>query len=167
MDKPILNTRVLIFCLLTPLLTGAISSILTRDAMKQYFLMNKPALSPPGWLFPIVWTLLYIMMGIAFYLVITSQADKTLVRNAVLFFLAQLVMNFFWSILFFTFSRYLFSFIWLMGMWAVIIITTVFFFRINRASGFMMLPLILWTSFAAYLNFAVYKLSITPMLLHK
>ena len=135
--------------------------------MKEYFFLNKPPLSPPGWVFPIAWTILYVMMGLASYLVIHSMADKLLINRALVFYAIQLVLNFFWSILFFKCSLYLWAFVELIAMWAVIIVTTVFFFRASTPAGVMMIPYILWTTFAAYLNLAVYKLSITPMPLPK
>lgn len=152
---------------LIPLCVGAISAMITGDTMKEYFFLNKPPLSPPGWLFPIVWTVLYLMMGVASYLVLASSADRPLVMKALLFYGIQLLLNFLWSILFFKGSLYLWAFIDLIAMWGMIILSTVLFFRISTPAGLMMIPLILWTSFAGYLNFAVYKLSITPMPLPK
>ena len=146
-----------------PLCVGGISAMLTGDMMKEYFFFNKPPLSPPGWVFPIVWTILYVMMGLASYLVITSGADRSLIVKALAFYGISLVLNFFWSILFFNQSLFLWAFIELVAMWTVIIITTVLFFRASSPAGLLMIPYILWSSFAAYLNFAVYKLSITPM----
>lgn len=150
-----------------PLCVGGISAMLTGDMMKEYFFLNKPPLSPPGWVFPLVWTILYVMMGLASYLVINSGADKSLIVRALVFYVMQLALNFFWSILFFNYSLFLWAFIELIAMWAVILITTVLFFRTNTVAGTMMIPYVLWSTFAAYLNFAVYKLSITPMPLHK
>ena len=158
-----LNLGLLILALAVPLCVGGLSAMITGDMMKEYHFLNKPALSPPGWLFPIVWTLLYIMMGLASYLVISSGADKRIITNALIFFALQLALNFLWSILFFNNGLFLRAFVELIVMWIAAIITTVIFFKINRAAGWMMIPYILWTTFAGYLNFAVYKLSITPM----
>lgn len=153
----------LILALAIPLCIGGVSAMLTQDAMKIYHFVNKPALSPPGWLFPIVWTLLYLMMGLASYFVITSGADRGLIRKAMFFYGAQLVLNFAWSLLFFNYSLYLWSLIELLAMWLVIIVSTVHFFRADRRAGWLMIPYIAWVTFAAYLNFAIYRLSITPM----
>ena len=150
-----------------PLCVGGISAMLTGDMMKEYFFLNKPPLSPPGWMFPVVWSILYVMMGFASYLVITSGADRSLIMKALVFYGIQLVLNFFWSILFFNHSLFLWAFLELIVMWAVIIFTTVLFFRASTSAGLLMIPYILWSTFAAYLNFAVYKLSITPMPLPK
>ena len=146
-----------------PLCIGGLSAVITGDMMKEYFFLNKPPLSPPGWMFPVVWSILYVMMGVAAYLVMESGADRALIVKALVFYGIQLVLNFCWSILFFNYSLFLWAFIELMVMWVVIIITAVLFFRANSAAGAMMIPYVLWTTFAAYLNLAVYKLSITPM----
>lgn len=165
--KSKLRPGLLALTIAIPLCIGALSAMLTGDMMKEYFFLNKPPLSPPGWVFPVVWTILYVMMGLASYLVINSGADKSLTVRALVFYVMQLALNFFWSILFFNYSLFLWAFIELIAMWAVILITTVLFFRTNTVAGTMMIPYVLWSTFAAYLNFAVYKLSITPMPLPK
>ena len=164
METVKLRPGLLILTLAIPLCLGMISSMLSGEMMKEYFALNKPALSPPGWLFPIVWTILYLLMGFASYLVITSGAARTLITSAMIFFGIQLILNFLWSILFFNYSLYLWAFIELIVMWCAILVTTVQFFRASTAAGLMMIPYVLWTTFAAYLNFAVYKMSITGML---
>lgn len=145
---------------LIPLLVGGFSAFLTADDMKLYDTMSKPALAPPWWLFPIVWTILYIMMGIAAYLVAASDADEKRKRKSLTLYVVQLAMNFFWATLFFTYSRYLLALIWLLAMWVILIICTVRFFKINRPAGIMMCVLTLWTTFAAYLNLATYLMAI-------
>lgn len=165
--KNIMRPGLLVLALAIPLCVGGVAAMLTRNMMKEYMLLNKPPLSPPGWMFPVVWTILYIMMGIASYLVLTSGADRSLIIKALVFYGIQLALNFFWSLLFFNGSLYLWALVELLGMWAMIIVTTVLFFRASPAAGVMMIPYILWSSFAAYLNFAVYKMSITPMPLPK
>lgn len=142
-----------------PLALGGLSAILTSGSMRHYASMNKPALSPPGWLFPVVWTVLYIMMGIASYLVSTEEEDSTVKQRALIVYAAQLLLNFSWSILFFRFSLYLPAFVWLIVMWLMIILCAFDFYRINRTAGVLMMPYILWTTFAAYLNLAAFLLN--------
>ncbi len=142
-----------------PLCIGGISALLTGDTMKDYAALQKPPLSPPSWVFPIVWTLLYMMMGIASYLVMRSGADLKLINRALLFYAIQLALNFFWSILFFKHGLYLWAFFEIVAMWAVIIVTAVDFFRTSKTAGLLMVPYVLWTTFAAYLNFATYRLN--------
>jgi len=149
----------LLTCLLIPLSVGAVSGVISGGGMDSFGSMVKPPLSPPGWLFPIVWTILFILMGIASYLVISSNAEKKDVVRALIFYGVQLFFNFFWSIIFFNLEWYLFAFIWLVVLWILIIITAVLFYRISKPAGYLMIPYIVWVSFAGYLNFAIYLLN--------
>ena len=151
----------LIASIAVPVIVGSLSAVLTSSSMKQYNAMPKPPMAPPAYLFPIVWTILYIMMGVAFYYVWTTEADEGLRDRAVMYYAIQLGMNFFWSILFFSLSLYLFSYFWLLGMLLITVLCTVCFFRMRMVSGAMMLPYILWLSFASYLNCAAYILNKT------
>ena len=153
------KTKSLIINLAIPLAVGGLSALITKDSMIMFDYVKKPPLSPPDWLFPVVWTTLYILMGLAAYYVRNSKKPKKQVDSALLFYGIQLFFNFFWSIFFFNLEKYLFSFIWLVAMWVLIIITTVKFFGIEKKSGYLMLPYILWTTFAAYLNLGVYMLN--------
>ena len=124
--------------------------------METFQSLNKPALSPPGWLFPVVWTVLYILMGIASYLVLTSGQPN---RAALTVYGIQLVFNFFWSINFFNHESYLFAFIWLVFLWILIFTTMILFYRISKPAGYLLLPYLLWVTFAGYLNFCIYLLN--------
>lgn len=161
------TSKIRIFALLTailiPVLVGLFSAYLTRNDMAIYETMNRPALAPPGWVFPVAWTALYIMMGLASYFVFVSDADSETKRKSLTAYGIQLLMNFCWSVLFFTLSRYLLALIWLLGMWLVILISTIRFYRIHRPAGLMMTLLLLWITFAAYLNLSCYIMSVTPM----
>ena len=135
---------------------GGASAFFTRDGMQTFQTLNKPALAPPGWLFPVVWTLLYALMGIASYLVLTSDKAN---RFALTIYAVQLIFNFFWSIIFFNLERYLFAFVWLVLLWILIFITTVLFYRISKPAGYLMIPYLLWVTFAGYLNLFIYLLN--------
>ncbi len=148
---------------LIPLLIGGLSAFLTSGDMKIFESMNHPPLAPPGWLFPIAWTILYIIMGVASFLVFISGADPGKKRTALMLYAGQLIMNFFWTTLFFTYSQYFISLIWILGMWVLTLLCAVRFYRIKRIAGLMMGILLLWTTFATYLNTAYYIMSITPM----
>lgn len=152
------NTKYLITAFLIPLSVGGISTLLS-GGMGDFELVKKPPLSPPGWLFPVVWTLLYLTMGYASYLIYNSTAATYKKNSALFFYGAQLFFNFLWSVIFFKFKAYLFAFIWLLIMWALIIITTVKFFKIKHSAGALMLSYLLWVTFAAYLNLGVYLLN--------
>ena len=142
----------LVICVAVPLLVGVGSALLTRSAMGNFDSVTKPPLSPPAWLFPVVWTILYILMGVASYLVLTSEKLWT---NALYAYGVQLLFNFFWSILFFSLEQYWFAFIWLIGLWIAVLVTTVRFWRIRPAAGILMLPYLAWITFAGYLNLAI------------
>lgn len=161
--KPKIRVFPLVIAILIPISVGAFSALLTAGDMTLYGTVNHPPLAPPGWLFPIAWTILYVLMGLASYQVYTSDADSEQKRKALLFFASQLVMNLFWSTLFFTYGRYLISLIWLIAMWVLTLICVIRFYKIRRSAGLMMGVLLLWTTFAAYLNMAYYIMSITPM----
>ncbi len=153
------NLKLLFLCIAVPLAVGGLSALITKDNMIMYEYIDKPALSPPAVLFPIVWTVLYILMGIASYIVMTSDAGDGEKNSALLFYGLQLVFNFFWPLIFFNLEAYLFALMWLFALWLLIIITTVKFFRIDKRAGFLMLPYLLWVTFAAYLNYGIYKLN--------
>lgn len=146
----------LITCLVIPLAVGSLSALLTQNSMAAFNTINKPALTPPGWLFPVVWTILYILMGIASYLVLTSEKPN---EAALTVYGIQLIFNFFWSIIFFNLELYLFAFIWLVVLWLLILKTTILFYQISKLAGILMLPYLLWVTFAGYLNFSIYLLN--------
>lgn len=149
------NIEPLIISLLIPLTVGAASSILSGTMMTPTFI--QPSFSPPGYLFPIVWTILYILMGVSSYLVYIS--DSPMKSGALLVYAIQLVFNFFWTILFFRFSLYGLAFLWLLALIGLIAIMIYLFSKIGPTAAYLQLPYLLWCLFAAYLNFAVYMLN--------
>ena len=144
--------------IVVPLGGGLIISLFTRDAMSKFSTFHQPPLAPPAWLFPVAWMSLYVLMGLASYFIwkkgydSKKVAEKTASRNALIVYGVQLVMNFVWTPLFFSLGWYWFAFAWLMVMWALIIVLLVQAFRISRPAFFMLLPYIIWCTFAAYLN---------------
>lgn len=148
--------KTLITCLIIPLTIGSISALLTQNNIKTFNLINKPILTPPSWLFPIVWTILYILMAIASYLVFVSKKPN---KTALTIYGIQLLFNFFWSIIFFNFELYLFAFIWLVLLWLLIFKTAILFYQISKPAGYLMIPYLLWVTFAGYLNFSIYLLN--------
>ena len=149
----------LIVAVLIPLIVGGLSALLTSGSMQNFEQIAKPPLSPPGWLFPVVWTILYILMGIASYLIYTAKYSAGMAGNALLFYLLQFVFNFFWSIIFFNMEAYLLAFIWLLLLLILIIITTIKFYKISKPAAYLMIPYILWVAFAGYLNLGIYLLN--------
>lgn len=154
-----IRLKPLLINLFIPLAVGGFSALLTMNSMESFENINQPPLSPPGWLFPVVWTILYILMGISAYLVTTSTASDKQKRNAFIVYGAQLFFNFLWSIIFFNREDYLFAFIWLVALWTLIIANIILFYRISKPAGLLLIPYLLWVTFAGYLNFAIYLLN--------
>jgi len=154
-----INKKRLIICLVIPLAVGGLAALLTGGGMDTFESLNKPPLSPPGWLFPVAWTILYILMGIASYLALTSGAPQENIRRAIVLYGIQLAFNFLWPIFFFSLSAYLFAFIWLVVLWLLILATTVSFHRLSNIAGYLMIPYLLWVSFAGYLNLGIYLMN--------
>lgn len=141
-----------------PLCGGFIISLFTRDAMSKFGSFNQPPLAPPAWLFPVAWTALYVLMGMASYFIwkkgydSKKAADKSASKTALIIYGIQLVFNFVWTPLFFSLGWYWPAFAWLLVMWALIIFLMVKAYRISRPAFWMLLPYIIWCTFAAYLN---------------
>ena len=154
-----LKRRELFICIAIPLAVGGVSAWLSRESMNAFAVFDKPPLSPPGWLFPVVWTLLYVLMGLASYLVLTSAKPQQTINRALRLYGMQLGVNFFWSIFFFNLSLFLFSFLWLILLWLLILATIVRFYQISQKAGRLMLPYLLWVTFAGYLNLGIYLLN--------
>lgn len=137
---------------------GALSALLTRNNMDIYDKINRPALTPPMILFPIVWGMLYTLMGISSALVYVKR-DEGDDGGALKIYALQLIVNFFWSIIFFNMQSFLFAFIWILLLWVLIIIMIVQFRKISPIAAYLQIPYLLWVTFAAYLTFMVYFLN--------
>jgi tryptophan-rich sensory protein len=138
---------------------GGLAGLLTREATEIYTsTIVKPPLSPPAIVFPIVWAILYALMGIGAARVWLAPLSPARTRSIRLFLL-QLGFNFFWSILFFNFQAFGFAFFWLAVLWILIVRMTLSFYEVDRLASWLQLPYLLWVLFAAYLNFGVWKLN--------
>ena len=150
-----INWKTLIFFVAIPLLVGGVASLISRESMAMFDRLTKPPLAPPGWLFPLVWTILYTFMGLASYLVFTSQKDQNEIKLALQIYTLQLAFNFFWTILFFNFELYFFAFFWLLALLALLILTTILFYKVSKPAAYLMIPYIIWVTLAAYLNLGI------------
>ena len=150
-----INKRLLLICIAIPLIVGAVSAALTSDGVKVFAQLDKPSFAPPAWLFPIVWTILYSLMGISSYLILTSDAPKADIEAALRLYTYQLVVNFLWPTFFFNLGWYLFSFFWLVLLWVLVLLMILRFKDINRVAAYLNIPYILWLTFAAVLNLAI------------
>lgn len=139
---------------------GGLSALFTKGNMDVYNTINRPALAPPMIVFPIVWGILFVLMGISSAIVYTKRdenPDDAL--DALKVYAFQLVVNFFWSIIFFNMRAYLFAFIWLVLLWLLIIVMILRFRKVSKTAAYLQLPYLLWVTFAGYLTFMIWILN--------
>ncbi len=148
------NIRSLLISIAISVGTGILSALLTIGNYQAYANIQKPLLSPPSWLFPVVWTILYILMGISAYLVYESKQEEKYIGLSI--YIVQLIFNFLWSIIYFNLGNPLFAFVWLVMLWILVLGMVVSFYKINKTAGLLQIPYLLWITFAGYLNLAVY-----------
>lgn len=141
--------------ILIPVILGSLIGIITSNYM-DYSMLQKPLLSPPGIVFPIVWTILYILMGVSYAIL---ESNELLNKKINIIYYLQLFVNLLWSIFFFVLKWRLFSFFWILLLIVLVIIMIKEFFIKNKISGILQIPYLLWISFAAYLNIAIYLLN--------
>jgi translocator protein len=149
----------LLYSIIITLGVGVIAGFATiSNIAGWYATLSKPAFNPPNWIFGPVWTLLYILMGIALSL-IWKQPNSPNKSNSLWLFFIQLFLNFCWSFLFFYFHRIGFALVDIVMLWILIILTIFSFSRLNKTAAFLLLPYICWVSFATILNGAIYSLN--------
>ncbi len=124
-----------------------------------YAVAAKPSFNPPNWIFAPVWTTLYILMGISLYLVWKSNAAKNVKQTAIALFAVQLVLNFFWSFIFFSLQQTGWAVVEIAVMWLAILLTILWFAKISKPAAWLLVPYICWVSFATVLNFYIWKLN--------
>ncbi len=152
-----INWKALIFFLAVPLGVGVLAGLINRGGMNDFAAINQPPLSPPAWVFPAVWTVLYLLMGYSSYLVYIEKDPRG--KQALVLYAAQLFVNFLWPLLFFTLKLRLTAFFWLVLLWVLVYLTIRYFSAISEKAGDLLLPYILWLTFAGYLNLGVYFLN--------
>lgn len=150
----------LIISILFPLLVGASAGFFTSSGVNGWYAKaSKPWFNPPNWIFAPVWTALYILMGIALFLVWKAETDKNIKQTAIILFSVQLTLNFFWSFIFFKLQLPGWAFAEIILMWIMIFITILWFGKISSAAAWLLVPYISWVSFASILNYAIWKLN--------
>ena len=138
---------------------GFLSGWLSREGTQIYnATIAKPSFAPPGILFPIVWTILYALMGIGAARIYLSPSSRDRSRSLLLF-VVQLFFNFFWSIIFFNLQAFALAFIWLLFLWILIVLMIRSFARTDRIAAYLQIPYLIWVTFALYLNFMVWILN--------
>jgi len=147
----------LIVCIVICQAAGLLGSIFNfKSIPRWYSKLKKPAFNPPNWIFGPVWTLLYLLMGVSFYLVWTSGKE---IGAAIIIFSIQLVLNILWSALFFGMKKPFIAFIEIILLWISILASIVLFIDISNTASYLLIPYLLWVSFAAILNFSIWKLN--------
>jgi benzodiazapine receptor len=153
------NIGKFVFSIIICQLAGVLGSVFTSPSVKGWYTtIQKPFFNPPNWVFAPVWTLLFLLMGISLYFVIIKKRDKN-VKIGITLFGIQLGLNVIWSILFFGFKSPLYGLIEIIFLWIVILITIIQFFRIDKRASYLLIPYLLWVTFAAFLNFSIYILN--------
>ena len=154
-----IRNKPLIVCIAVPLLTGGLSSLLTMGGMAAFSQLQKPPLTPADWVFPVAWSILYVLMGVASYLVYTANATPQMRYSALIAYGVTLVFNFVWPLLFFRLGMRLVALMWLLLLLGLVALTASIFGRVRKSAGVLLLPYLVWTAFAAYLNLGVYLLN--------
>jgi translocator protein len=152
-----MNFPKLAWSLFICLMAGVIGSTFSVESIPTWYAaLNKPIFNPPGWIFGPVWTTLYIMMGIAFYIIWQSEDEN---RPAIMVFIAQLILNALWSVIFFGMKMPLLAFVCIVFLWLLIAASIYLFYKISKIAGLLLVPYILWVSFATVLNLFIWKLN--------
>lgn len=156
-----IRLKPLIISLIVPLLLGGAVGIFlsVTDKFDVYEQLFKPPFSPPAWVFPVVWSVLYLLMGISSYMIMTADVSRGRREDALWQYFVQLGVNLIWPILFFYFEFRLGAFIWIIVLMAAVFKMVVDFWRINRLAAVLQIPYLLWVIFATYLNGAVFLLN--------
>ncbi|MEJ7587360.1 MAG: TspO/MBR family protein [Ferruginibacter sp.] len=150
----------LLISIATPLLVGVFAGLLTSSGVNGWYAVaNKPTFNPPNWVFGPVWTALYIMMGVALWLVWKKDGRKEVKKTAIILFAIQLLLNFAWSFIFFYAQRTGWAFVEIIAMWIMILLTIIWFGKLSPGAAWLMVPYIWWVSFASVLNFYIWKLN--------
>lgn len=150
----------LIISIIVCLAVGGISGYLTTSEITTWYAtLQKPSFNPPNYLFGPVWTTLYILMAIALWLIWKSDAPEALKNKAMLLFGIQLILNFFWSIIFFSLHQLGFALVEIIAMWVFILLSILAFYPISKTAAFLLIPYLLWVSFASVLNFSIWRLN--------
>ena len=136
---------------------GGLSALLSRGGMEAFAHLKKPSFSPPGWVFPVVWTILYILMGTAAWMI--GKSEDADAAPALRLYRIQLIVNALWPLLFFRLSLRLLALLWLLLLIALIVLTIRRFYAIRPTAAFLLLPYLAWCLFAAYLNLGFYLLN--------
>ncbi len=156
-DIVVLKWKSFLYSFVITFIFAALGGIVTYIGMPKFENVQQPPLSPPSYLFPIVWSILFLLMSVSAAIIYDSDNETS--AKALFIYTIQLTLNFWWCVLFFGFRLYFFSFIWLLLLLLTVFVMTVLFYRINKLAGLIQIPYMIWLGFAAYLNFGVWFLN--------
>lgn len=160
MKKKRINLFKLILSLIICQLAGFIGSIFTSPSISIWYnFLDKPSFTPPNWVFSPVWIILFVLMGISLYLIWEKSLRHPGVKSALLWFAVQLGLNMLWSIIFFGLKAPLFAFVEIIFLWIAILVTLINFLKVSKLAGALLVPYLLWVSFASVLNFSIWSLN--------
>lgn len=154
-----IKLKPLIINILISLSVGIIASLITSGSQNLYSTIETPFFAPPSFLFPIVWSILYLLMGVSSYIIYTSNAKPSDKQAALAIYAVSLVINFIWPILFFNARLYLVSFIWIIILWIFILLTILAYSKISKVAAYLQIPYLVWVTFAGLLNLAIFILN--------
>lgn len=150
---------ILIICIIVPLVIGALGGVATTSGLESWYqTIQKPSFNPPNYLFGPVWSLLYILMGISFYLILISKNQKPKTK-AIAIFVIQIILNLAWSFIFFKFHLLGWALIEIILIWIAVLAMITIFYRINKVAAFLQIPYLVWVSFASILNGAFWYIN--------
>lgn len=151
-----INWKKLIIIIFLTFVIGSFFSLFTMNNMETFKELTKP-INVPGILFPIIWSILYLLMAISCYIITESKDENK--KRATIIYVIQLFINSLWSLIFFGFSNYLLSFIWIIILLISVTVMIVAFYKISKVSGLLQIPYVIWILFAGYLNLGIYLLN--------
>lgn len=149
--------NIYIFFIVISILTGVLSALITSSNMDIFDTVLKPLLTPPAVVFPVVWTILFTLMGISAARIYINNENKW--NYSLTVWSIQLTVNFIWSIIFFNLQAFLFAFIWLLLLWVLILFMIILFYRQDKLAGLLQIPYLIWVTFAGYLTLSIYLLN--------
>lgn len=151
-----INLKKIIIITIITFIVGSFFSLFTMNNMETFKELEKP-INIPGIVFPIVWSILYLLMSISLYLILESKNNEKV--KSIIIYSAQLVINSLWSLIFFGFNNYLLSFIWIIFLFIIVVVMIINFYKTSKISAFLNIPYVLWIIFAGYLNLGIYLLN--------
>jgi tryptophan-rich sensory protein len=161
MDLNLKEILRLIVSIIVVFIAGAIGSIFTSPQITTWYAaLVKPSWAPPNWVFGPVWTTLYVLIGVALFLVWREGVNRKDVKIALLVFAVQLILNILWSVIFFGFNSLLGGLLTVIILWIAILANIIVFYKVSKPAGLLLVPYIVWVSIASYLNYSVYLLNI-------